>query len=51
MAMKGKVNVRTKIVINNDIIEQANRFDYLRYTIRVTNKKNRDLEINMNRFN
>jgi hypothetical protein len=48
MAMKEKMNVRTKIVINNNIIEQANRFNYLGYIITVS--KNRDLEI-QNRFN
>jgi hypothetical protein len=49
MAMKGEMNVRTKIVINNHIIEQAGSFNYLRYTITVTNS--RDLEIKINRFN
>jgi hypothetical protein len=35
MAMKGKMNVRTKIVINNNITEQVNSFNYLEYTFRV----------------
>jgi hypothetical protein len=43
--MKGKTNVRTKTVINNNIIEQVNSFNNLGYTITVT--KNRDLEIKM----
>jgi hypothetical protein len=49
MAMKGKMNARTKIVINNNIIEQVNSFSYLGYKITVPN--NRDFEINWNRFN
>jgi hypothetical protein len=49
MAMKGKMIVRTKIVINNHIFEQVNSFNYFGYTIKVIN--NRDLEIKMNRFN
>jgi hypothetical protein len=48
MALKGKVNVRSKIVLNNHIIEQVNSFNYLGYTIAVTN--NKDLEIKLNRF-
>jgi hypothetical protein len=36
-------------VINNNISDQVNNFNYLGYTITVTN--NRDLEIKMNRFN
>jgi hypothetical protein len=48
MALKGKVNVRSKIVLNNHIIEQENSFNYLGYTIAVTN--NKDLEIKLNRF-
>jgi hypothetical protein len=44
--MKGKLNMRSKIVINNHIIEQVNSSNYLVYTtITVTN--NRDLEIRM----
>lgn len=35
MAMKGKTNARTKIVINNNIIEQVNGFNYLGYTFTV----------------
>jgi hypothetical protein len=34
-AMKGKMNVRTKIVINNNIIEQVNSLNYLGYTFTV----------------
>jgi hypothetical protein len=49
VAVKGKMNVRTKVMINNHIIEQINGFNYLAYTIPVTN--NRDLEIKMNIFN
>jgi hypothetical protein len=49
MAMKGKMNARTKIAINNRVIEQVNSFNYLGYTITITN--NRDLEIKMNRSN
>jgi hypothetical protein len=49
MAMKGKMNVITKIVINNYIIEQVNSFNYLGYTVKATN--NRHLEIKMNKFN
>jgi hypothetical protein len=48
-AMKGKTNMRTKIVINNNIIGQVNTFNYLGYTITLSN--NRDLEIKVNRFN
>jgi hypothetical protein len=39
MAMKGELNVRTKIVINNNIIEQVNSFNYLRYTITATQQR------------
>jgi hypothetical protein len=46
--MKGKRNVRTKIVINNHITEQANSFNYLDYTTTVTST--RDFEIKMNRL-
>jgi hypothetical protein len=49
MAVKVKMNVRTKIVINNNITDQANSFNCLRHTVTVTN--NRDLEIKTNRFN
>jgi hypothetical protein len=49
MAVKGKRNVRTKIVINNHIAEQVNSYNYLGYVFMVTN--NRDLEIKLNRFN
>jgi hypothetical protein len=42
MTVKGKMNMRTKTVINSNIIEQINSFNYLGYTITVTN--NRDLE-------
>jgi hypothetical protein len=47
--MKGKMNVRTKIVRNNNIIKQLNSFNYLGYTITVSN--NRDFRIKMDRFN
>jgi hypothetical protein len=43
------MKVRTKIVINNNIIKEVNSFNYLEYTIRVSD--NRDLEIKINRFN
>jgi hypothetical protein len=43
------MSVRTKTVINNNIIEKVNSFNYLQYTI--TTSKGRDLEIKMNRFN
>jgi hypothetical protein len=43
ISMKGKMNVRTKIVINNNIIEKVNPFNYLEYIN--TLSKNRDLEI------
>jgi TRAP-type mannitol/chloroaromatic compound transport system permease large subunit len=49
MAMKGKMNTRTTTVINNNIIIQVNSFNYLGYTITVSNI--RDLEIKRNRFN
>jgi hypothetical protein len=42
------MNERTKTVINNNIIEQANNFNYLGYTITASN--NRYLEIKRNRF-
>jgi hypothetical protein len=45
MATNGKTNERTKTVINNNIIEQVNSFNYLGYTITVTN--NIDLEMKM----
>jgi hypothetical protein len=41
--MEGMVNVRTKIVINNQIIEKVNSFNYLEDIVTVTN--NRYLEI------
>jgi hypothetical protein len=46
MALKGMMNVRTKIVINNIILEEVYSFNYLGYTITVSN--NTDLEIKMN---
>jgi hypothetical protein len=49
MAMKGKMNVMTKILINNNIIAQENIFNDLGYAITVSN--NRDLEMKVNRFN
>jgi hypothetical protein len=48
MALKGKVNVISQTVLNNNVIEQVNRFNYLGYTIAVTN--NKDLEIKLNKF-
>jgi hypothetical protein len=47
MAMKGEMNVRTKITISHHIIEQANSFNYVRYTITETNNRFR----NKNGFN
>jgi hypothetical protein len=41
--MKVKMNARTKIMINNNTIEQVKSFNYLGYTIIASN--NRDLEI------
>jgi hypothetical protein len=49
MAVKRKMNVRTKIVINNNISEQINSCNYLGYAITATD--NRDLEIKINGFN
>jgi hypothetical protein len=37
-AVKGKMNVRTKIVINNNTTEQVSSFNYLGHTIKLTNK-------------
>jgi hypothetical protein len=48
MTMKGKMNVRTKVVINNHIIEHVNSFSCLRYAITVTN--NRGFLIKIIRF-
>jgi hypothetical protein len=48
MAMKGKTNVRAKILVNNHMFEQVIGFNCLGYTITVSN--NRDLETKMNRF-
>jgi hypothetical protein len=49
VAVKGKMSVRTNTVRNNNIIEQVNGFNYLRYTITLSNK--RGLEIKINKFN
>jgi hypothetical protein len=49
IAMKGKINVRTKILINSHVIKQVNSFNYLGHEITVTS--NRDLEIKINIFN
>jgi hypothetical protein len=49
MARKGKMNVRTKRVKNNNIIAQVNIFNYLGCTFTVSS--NRDLEMKVNRFN
>jgi hypothetical protein len=43
MGMEDKMTVITEEVINNHIIEKVDTFNYLGYTITVTN--NRDLEI------
>jgi N12 class adenine-specific DNA methylase len=47
--MKGKMIVRTKIVIDNSIIEEVNNFNYLRYATAVS--RNGGLEIKVNRLN
>jgi hypothetical protein len=47
--LQGKMNVRTKTVINKNISEQVTSSNYLRYTITVSN--NSYLEIKMNRYN
>jgi hypothetical protein len=47
--VKGNMNVRTKIMINNHITGQVSGCNYLGHTVTVTN--NRDLKIKMNRFN
>jgi predicted SPOUT superfamily RNA methylase MTH1 len=49
MAVNGKLNVRNKSVINNNIIEPVNNTNYWGYTITVRN--NKDFETKMNRFN
>jgi hypothetical protein len=36
--MKGIMDVRTKIVINNHVIERANTFNYLRCTVTLANE-------------
>ena len=33
MTIKGKMTVRTKIVINNHVTEQVNSFNYLEHTV------------------
>jgi hypothetical protein len=40
MTMEGKMSVRIKIMINDHITEEVNSFNYLGYTIRVTNNTN-----------
>jgi hypothetical protein len=47
--MNGKTNVRTKTMIKNHVIKQVYSFNYLGYTIAMTNDG--DLRIKMNRFN
>jgi hypothetical protein len=42
MTVEGKMNVTTKIMTNNKIIEQVNSSNYLGYTHTATN--NRDLK-------
>jgi hypothetical protein len=37
MTMEGKMSVRIKILINDHITEKVNSFNYLGYTITVTN--------------
>jgi ABC-type cobalamin transport system ATPase subunit len=49
MAVKGKINVITKIAINNHVSELVNSFNYLGYAITVMSS--RDLKIKLNRFN
>jgi hypothetical protein len=39
MALKRKVNVRLKVVLDNNVIEQVNSLNYLWITIAVTNDK------------
>jgi hypothetical protein len=48
IAMKGKINARTILVINNHITEHINIFNYSGHTITLT--YNRELAIKMNRF-
>jgi hypothetical protein len=48
VALKGKVNVRSKIVLNNHIIKQINSFNCLGYAVAVT--INKDSEIKLNSF-
>jgi hypothetical protein len=43
MAMKGNMNVRNKIVMNNQILEKVSNSNCLGYTITLRN--NRDLAI------
>jgi hypothetical protein len=44
MTMKGKMNVRTKKVINNSIMEQVNSFNYFGHTIGVSNRNRNESE-------
>jgi hypothetical protein len=39
MGVKGKMNVRTKMTINNSIIERVNSFSYLGYAVAVTENR------------
>jgi hypothetical protein len=41
MAVRGKMNLRTEILIHNNITEHVNSFNYLGYTI----KHNRSLKV------
>jgi hypothetical protein len=49
IAMRGKINVKTKIITNNNIIGKENSCYYLGYKITASNSKN--LEIKVNRYN
>jgi hypothetical protein len=49
IAVKRKMNMRIKIMINSNINEEISSFNNLGYKITVTN--NRDLEIEMKTFN
>jgi hypothetical protein len=40
MALRGRYHIRSKIVINNEIIEQLNTFNYLGCTLSYEKEKN-----------
>jgi hypothetical protein len=44
MTVKGKVNVRTKIAINDDIIQQVSSFNYLEFKIKIAVTNSGNLE-------